>query len=286
MEKNRITGTTRLTGLLGSPVRHSKSPHIHNTAFQALGLDYVYMVFEVAPDSLQDAIQAMKTLDVAGFNLTMPHKQKVIPMLDELSPEARISGAVNTVKNENGKLTGYNTDGKGFIMALSNQGIEPAGKKCVMLGAGGAGKSIAIQLALDGAAELVIFNRSAEPAESLCDLIGKEIPSCRISHHRLDDARLKEELSTAAVLVNTTNVGMEPQAGESLITDPAMLPADLFVAEIIYYPAKTRLMEVAEAAGCRTINGLDMLIGQAALAFNIWTGADMPTDVVKQELST
>lgn len=284
MEKNRITGTTRLTGLLGFPVRHSKSPHIHNTAFQALGLDYVYMVFEVDHENLQDAVQAMKTLDVAGFNLTMPHKQKVIPMLDALSQEAGISGAVNTVKNENGKLTGYNTDGKGFIMALSNQGIEPAGKKFVILGAGGAGKSIAIQLALDGASELVIFNRSAEPAESLCALIQKEIPACRISQHRLDDARLKEELSTAAVLVNTTNIGMEPQAGKSLIMDPAMLPSNLFVAEIIYYPAKTKLMEVAEEAGCRTINGMDMLIGQAALAFNIWTGADMPTDVVKQVL--
>lgn len=286
MEKNRITGTTRLTGLLGSPVRHSKSPHIHNTAFQALGLDYVYMVFEVDHENLQDAVQAMKTLDVAGFNLTMPHKQKVIPMLDALSQEAAISGAVNTVKNENGKLTGYNTDGKGFIMSLSNQGIDIAGKKFVMLGAGGAGKSIAIQLALDGAAELVIFNRSPEPAESLCELIGKEIPACRISQHRLSDATLKEELSTAAVLINTTNIGMGVHEGKSLIMDPAMLPPDLFVAEIIYYPQQTKLMEVAAEAGCRTVNGLDMLIGQAALAFNIWTGADMPTDVVKLELLT
>ncbi|SMP48620.1 shikimate dehydrogenase [Anoxynatronum buryatiense] len=281
MTEYRITGKTRLVALLGSPVRHSQSPQMHNTAFQALNLNYTYLVFDIQQNQLEAAIQAMKTLDVAGFNVTMPHKEKVIPFLDELSPEASIIGAVNTVKNENGKLTGYNTDGMGFIMSLAEENIPVSGKKIIILGAGGAGKSVAIQLALENVGELMIFNRSAAPAEALCRLINEKIPTCQVSQHRLDETVLKEALSTADVLVNTTNVGMGDLEKVSLIKDAAWLHSKLKVVDIIYSPPKTKLLEIAETAGCQTVNGIGMVVGQGALAFEIWTGAHMPVADVK-----
>ena len=282
--KTPLTGYTRLIGLLGDPARHSVSPIMHNTAFHHLGLDYVYLVFVVNEQNLAESVRAMRTLDAAGFNLTMPNKHEVVPLLDELSPEARLIGAVNTVKHVDGRLIGYNTDGMGFVLSLEEKGIHVRGKKFVLLGAGGAGKSIAIQLALDGADELVIFNRRPEPAEALCSLIHQEVPRCTVSSHPLTDDSLKKELSTADVLVNTTSVGMGRMEGQSLIQNPAFFHENLFIADVIYSPKKTRLLELGEAAGCKTVNGMGMIIGQGALGFRIWTGHEMPLEPVKKAL--
>lgn len=281
MNQHTITGETRLVALLGSPVKHSQSPRMHNAAFQSLDLNYAYLVFDIQKDQLESAIQAMKTLQVAGFNLTMPHKEEVIPFLDALSQEAKMIGSVNTVKNDDGRLTGYNTDGMGFTMSLMDEGIAVSGKKFVILGAGGAGKSVAIQLALEKAGEVMIFNRSPEPARKLCQLIKDEIPDCHVTEHRLEEAVLKEALSTADVLVNTTSVGMGVYEGDCLIGDKSWLRPDLKVVDIIYSPAKTKLLEMAEGVGCQTVNGLGMVVGQGALAFKIWTGETMPIDVVR-----
>ncbi len=279
-----ISGYTRLVGLLGKPARHSRSPQMHNTAFQHLGLDFVYLSFEVDHDNLVDALNAMRTLDAAGFNLTMPNKQKVIPLLDEVSQEAMILDAVNTVKIDNGRLTGYNTDGIGYVMSMKEEGIDVKGRKFVVIGAGGAARSIAVQLALDGVAEIALFNRSKEPAETLQKLIGEHIPGCRVSVFGLDMLLMKEQCRDADVLVNTTNVGLGQDADQSVVTDPDVFHPDLVVSDIIYSPLKTKLLQMAEDAGCKTINGLGMLIGQGALAFKIWTGVDMPADIVKAEI--
>lgn len=158
--KNRIKGTTSLLGIIGSPVKHSKSPNMHNPSFEKLGLDYVYMAFDIADGAIKQGIEAMKTLNAKGFNITMPHKEKVMEFLDEISEDAKIIGSVNTVVNHEGKLIGYNTDGRGFVKSLKEEKIDFNDKKVVIIGAGGACRAIAIQLALDGAGEIVIFNRT------------------------------------------------------------------------------------------------------------------------------
>lgn len=280
--KYTISGYTRLVGLLGYPVRHSYSPHMHNAAFQHLGLDYVYLVFEVNDDNLKEAIAAMRTLDVVGFNVTMPNKQNVIPLLDEVSEEARLIGSVNTVVNRDGKLIGYNTDGKGYVMALRDEGISPEGKSVVIAGAGGASRSVAIQLALDGAKEITILNRTLDAAEEIVNIIKENIPACKATAAGYNDEKLKEQLKETDLFINCTSLGMHPHEDKSIISNPDMLHPDLIVSDVIYSPPKTKLLEMAEKVGCKTLNGLGMMIGQGALAFKIWTGEDMPTDYIKE----
>jgi len=281
---NRIKGSTSLTGLLGYPVKHSKSPQIHNTAFEALNLDHVYLAFEVEGDRLEEALNALKALDAIGFNVTMPHKNKVVELLDEVSEEVKIIGSVNTVKNENGRLIGYNTDGMGFIKALQEAGVDFRNKKIVIAGAGGAAKAIAIQLTFDGAGEIVMFNRTLSTAEKIVSTINSNISSCRARAMEMNETALKEELKDAALLVNCTSLGMKNAIEQSIVTTPETLHRGLFVADIIYDPPKTKLMSIAEEAGCRTMNGLGMLIWQGAIAFKIWTGRDMPVDLIKKEI--
>jgi len=279
---NHIKGTTSLSGLIGYPVKHSKSPQMHNTAFEALGLDYVYLAFEVQEGNLKKAVEAMKTLNAIGFNVTMPYKTKVLEYLDDISEEARIIGSVNTVKNENGRLIGYNTDGIGFIKSLEEKGVNYVEEKVVILGAGGAARAIATQLAYDGAAEVVLFNRTLGKAEEIAENINASIPTCRCRGLEMDESLLKEEIRDAAILVNCTSVGMKPNIDKSIIPSPEVLHKDLFVADIVYEPRKTKLLEFAERAGCRYMNGLMMVIWQGALAFNIWTQKDMPVDLIKK----
>lgn len=280
-----IDGKTVLIGLLGDPIGHSRSPHIHNTAFQYLGLNYVYLAFGVKEDRLDEAVKAMRVLDTAGFNVTMPNKQKIIPLLDEISPEAQLIGSVNTVRNNNGKLIGYNTDGRGYVKSLNEEGISIKGKRIVMVGAGGAARSVAIQLALDGAAELIIMNRSIEPAEEICNTICANLSDCKVDALEFNENILKQKLWEADIFINSTPLGMHPYEGKSIISDPEMLHPKLTVTDLIYDPVKTRLLEMAEQMGCKTMNGLGMLIWQGALAFKIWTGIEMPTDYIKKNLS-
>ncbi|HHZ02770.1 MAG TPA: shikimate dehydrogenase [Tissierellia bacterium] len=281
---SRIKGTTKLIGLLGDPVKHSLSPLMHNTAFKALNLDYVYMAFQVKEGFIKEGIEAVKTFNLEGFNLTMPHKQRVMEYLDEVSEEAALIGSVNTVKNIDGKLFGYNTDGKGFVKSLEEKNIEYKGKKIVLTGAGGAARAVAIQLAYDGAGEITIFNRTMDSAVEIVDIINKNIPSCKGKAFKLKEEELMKEIRDASIFVNCTSVGMEPNAGESIISSNKAFHKDLFVADIIYEPKKTKLLSMAEEAGCKYMNGLMMLIWQGAIAFNIWTGKNMPVDLIKKLL--
>ncbi|MGI6584549.1 MAG: shikimate dehydrogenase [Lutisporaceae bacterium] len=281
---NRIKGSTSLSGLLGYPIKHSKSPMIHNTAFEALNLDHVYLAFEVEDGHLAEALAAMKALNAIGFNVTMPHKHKVVQLLDEVSEEVKIIGSVNTVKNEKGKLIGYNTDGMGFIKALQEDGVDFRDKKIVIAGAGGAARAIAVQLILEGAGEVVMVNRTLSTAEEIVNTIKSSIPSCKARALEMNEAVIKAEAADAAVLVNCTSLGMKETMDQSIVATPDVLHSGLFVADIIYDPPKTRLMSIAEEAGCRTMNGLGMLIWQGAIAFKIWTGQDMPVDLIKKEI--
>ena len=283
----RITGHTELIGLIAKPIRHSKSPMMHNTAFEALGLDYAYLVFDVDETNLAPAVEGLKALGVKGFNVSMPIKGAIIPYLDEVLPAGRLCNAVNTVINDNGRLIGTSTDGEGFMMACKDAGIDIIGKKITLLGAGGASTAIAMQAGLDGVAEISIFNGDNpfwDRAVANCEKLNTQT-NCKANAYRLEDTeRLREELATSVALVNATNIGFGDQTGMSPIPDASFLRPDLVVCDVIYIPEKTALLEMAEGVGCKTMNGLGMMLYQGAAAFKMWTGKDMPIDAVKEAL--
>lgn len=285
-----INGKTILIGLLASPIEHSLSPSMHNMSFEKLGINYVYIAFDVGKNQLADAVKGMRALNVRGFNVSMPNKTKILPLLDELSLTAKFAGAVNTVVNENGKLIGHNTDGTGYMSALKEVGIKVTGKKMTLLGAGGAATAIALQAALEELSEISIFNQKDEyfaRAERNAQIIKKEMNEvdCKVNVYNLEDQeRLKDEISNSEILANATGVGMKPLEGKSLIQDNSWLRPDLIVTDVVYIPFKTKLLEQAESVGCKTINGLGMMLSQGARAFEIWTGEKMPVELVKNNL--
>ena len=280
----QITGHTRLTGLLGSPVSHSISPMMHNEGFEQLGLDYVYLAFDVPVDKLSSVVDSFRAMNVRGFNLTMPHKNEMCALCDFLSPAAEIIGAVNTVVNENGQLIGHNTDGIGYMRALKDAGFNITGKKMTILGAGGAATSIFVQAALDDVSEISIFSRRSRFYERAKQIIQdlSERTSCKISLYDFDNPEiLKREIFESAILVNGTSVGMAPNTDQSLIPDKSFFHKDLIVSDVIYNPRETKLLKMAREAGCHTQNGLYMLMYQGAQAFKLWTGEEMPIQIIK-----
>lgn len=281
----RIDGHTILIGLLATPIRHSMSPTMHNNAFAMLGLNYAYLAFEVGQQELPSAVQAIRTLEMRGANISMPNKQAILPLLDDLAPAAKLAGAVNTVVNDHGKLTGYTTDGIGFMHALAAENIDLRGEKMVLAGAGGAGTPIAIQAALDGVKEIVIVNRATDPQGSQAQKNVKIINEQTNAHARFvplaDQAQFKAELADATIYCDATGVGMKPLADQSLITDPSWLREDLIVYDTVYAPRTTKLMTIAQAAGVRHVfNGLGMMLYQGAEAFQLWTGQAMPVQAI------
>ena len=211
----KINGKTRVCAIIGDPVEHSLSPVMHNAAFKELGLNIVYVAFNVTKNGLADAISGARSLGLLGLNVTMPHKNAVISYLDETDSAAKAIGAVNTILNERGKLFGYNTDGKGAMVALQENGVDPEEKKLVLLGAGGAAKAIAFQAAQE-TEELVIVNRTAEKAKQLAELLRKQF-GAKVKGTTLSDEVLKKELETADILVNATSVGMHPDVNVSCL---------------------------------------------------------------------
>lgn len=281
----RIDGHTILIGLLATPIRHSMSPTMHNNAFAMLGLNYAYLAFEVGQKELPSAVQAIRTLEMRGANISMPNKQAILPLLDDLAPAAKLAGAVNTVVNDHGKLTGYTTDGIGFMQALAAENIDLRGEKMVLAGAGGAGTPIAIQAALDGVKEIVIVNRATDPQGGQAQKNVKIINEQTNAHARFvplaDQAQFKAELADATIYCDATGVGMKPLADQSLITDPSWLREDLIVYDTVYAPRTTKLMTIAQAAGVRHVfNGLGMMLYQGAEAFQLWTGQAMPVQAI------
>lgn len=281
-----ITGHTQLTGLLGSPVAHSISPMMHNEAFAQLGLDYAYLVFDVNEEELETAIEGLRAMKVKGFNLTMPNKNRMCRLCDKLSPVAQITGAVNTVVNENGIFVGHTTDGIGYMESVKEAGLNIIGEKITVLGAGGAATSIIAQAAFDGVAEISIFNQKSKSYERMEGIISKltEQTNCKLNLFTYDSQDiLRKELAESILLVNTTPVGMAPNIEDSLITDTTMFHPNLTVSDIIYNPEETKLLRLAKETGCKTFNGLHMLLYQGAAAFKLWTGQEMPVEIIKEK---
>ncbi|MBC1538183.1 shikimate dehydrogenase [Listeria seeligeri] len=284
--ENRISGSTRLLSLIGTPVDHSKSPIMYNYSFQKAGLDYAYLAFDIPVTKVADAINAIRTFNLRGSNVTMPCKSEVLKYMDDLSPAARMIGAVNTIINEDGKLTGHITDGLGFASNLRDSGVTVAGKKMTIIGAGGAATAIQVQSALDGAKEIAIFNIKDDfyqKAKQTVASIKQEVPDCIVRIYDLNDTeKLYAEIATSDILVNATLVGMHPYESETPVKDATVFHKNLIVADVVYNPKKTKLMLDAEAAGCKTVGGLGMLLWQGAEAYKLFTGEDMPVQEVKE----
>jgi shikimate dehydrogenase len=282
VEKTKeITGKTRVCGLIGDPVEHSISPAIHNAAFHASGLDYIYIPFHVKPKDLKKAIDGMRALHIRGLNVTIPHKVAVIPFLDRLDVLADRIGAVNTIVNDNGVLTGFNTDAMGFLKALVERDIEPTGKKVLLLGAGGAARAIGFILA-EERAHLTILNRKQELswAKDLADCLSQNY-TVKVSAGELNRKNLLEAIANADILVNATSVGMSPNVSQSPV--PAdLLCSNLVVFDIVYNPYQTQLLREAKEAGAQTISGLEMLVWQGALAFEKFTGKQAPVELMRE----
>ncbi|MEM1689302.1 MAG: shikimate dehydrogenase [Candidatus Hadarchaeales archaeon] len=265
--------------LIGDPVEGTLSPLIFNTAFRRLGMNAIYAAVRVPPSILSEFVFTIRRAGIRGFNVTIPHKVAIIELLDSLNESAKEVEAVNTVVNEDGKLIGYNTDGRGALMALEKEIGSVNGKRVLLLGAGGAARAVAFSLAKAGC-ELTIANRTLSKAEALAEIISKKLGKS-VGVISLDREKLREEISRADILVNTTSVGMMPNVDETLVTSDLM-HKNLVVYDIVYKPLKTRLLKEAEKVGARTVNGLGMLINQAAIAFKIWTGKDAPVEDMKR----
>jgi len=272
----KISGKTKVCAVIGDPVEHSLSPCIHNVAFQHLGLDYVYVAYTVKEDGLRDAVTGVKNLGIYGLNVTMPHKVKIIRYLDRLDETAREVGAVNTVVNDV-EMVGYNTDGLGALNALKACGGGPRGRKVVILGAGGASRSISFAIAQQ-ASELVILNRTPQNAEMLATRIS-DVTGRRVRWGRLSGDLLAKELKDASILVNATSVGMHPNDSETPV-EKSLLRRDMIVFDFVYNPPETRLLEEAKSLGAKVIDGLAMLVYQGAASFEIWTGMKAPVEVM------
>ena len=283
----RITGHTELIGLMAYPIRHSSSPAMHNEAFAYLGLDYAYLAFEVDNSTLEDAIKGLRALKMVGSNVSMPNKTVVGQYLDKLSPAAELCGAVNTIVNENGVLTGHITDGIGFMQSLKDNDIDVIGKKMTIVGAGGAATAIEIQAALDGVGEIVIFNRKDEfwdRAVSTVEKINTRTSSHAVLYDLADLDQLKKEMADSYLFVNATGVGMKPLEGQSVVPDKSYFRPELIVIDVPYSPLETKMRSMAKEVGCKTMNGLGMMLFQGSAAFELWTGEPMPIEHMKEIL--
>ena len=286
----RLTGHTLLISLIATPIRHSMSPTMHNEAFAKLGLDYAYLAFEVDNSTLKPAVDGIRALGIRGSNVSMPNKQAIIPYLDEISPEAKLIGAVNTVTNKDGKghLVGYNTDGIGAIKALEDEGVTVKDQSITLTGAGGAATAIAIQAAFDGAKELYIFNINDDVFENAKETANKinDNTNCRATVTDLaDQAAFKSAIQKSSIYIDATSVGMKPLQEQSLINDPEMIRSDLVVFDVVYAPRETKLLRFAKEHGAKkVINGLGMMLYQGAAAFQLFTDEEMPVTYIKELL--
>ena len=274
----KIDGYTRLAAVVANPIKHSISPFIHNSAFEATNTNGVYLAWEVDAAELAETVANIRRYQMYGINLSMPYKEQVIPYLDQLSEEACLIGAVNTVVNREGTLIGYNTDGKGFFKSLPSFKISR--KRLVLLGAGGAAKAILAQAILDGVSQISVFVRSSsmEKTRPYLEKI-QNATGFRVDLFALEDVQdLQDSITKADLLVNATSVGMDRFSQP--IPTSIVLPEKLLVADVIYQPFETPFLKWARNQGNQSINGLGMLLYQAAEAFELWTGKEMPTDQI------
>ncbi|EIJ0873722.1 quinate/shikimate dehydrogenase [Escherichia coli] len=280
-----VTAKYELIGLMAYPIRHSLSPEMQNKALEKAGLPFTYMAFEVDNDSFPGAIEGLKALKMRGTGISMPNKQLACEYVDELTPAAKLVGAINTIVNDDGYLRGYNTDGTGHIRATKESGFDIKGKTMVLLGAGGASTAIGAQGAIEGLKEIKLFNRRDEFFDKALAFAQRvnENTDCVVTVTDLADQQaFADALASADILTNGTKVGMKPLENESLVNDISLLHPGLLVTECMYNPHMTKLLQQAQQAGCKTIDGYGMLLWQGAEQFTLWTGKDFPLEYVKQ----
>ncbi len=274
----RLSGATVVCGIVGDPIAHSLSPAMQNAAFDAVGLNYVYVPLRLPRGAARIGAESMRALGIRGLNVTVPHKVDILPFLDSVDPQARRIGAVNTILNEDGLLTGFNTDAAGFTEGLSRCNIDVDGAEVVVMGAGGAARAVVFSLYERGAL-VTILNRDAARAASLArDVSATGLGP--VKNGGLTDAELELRLPRAVLLVNTTSVGMHPLEGESSCPRRLLRP-DLAVCDIVYNPRDTLLLREAASCGAATIDGVEMLVRQGARAFELWTGVAAPVELMR-----
>jgi shikimate dehydrogenase len=271
-----------LVGVFGHPVAENPTIVMQEAAFRALTLNWRYLTIEVYPQDLAAAMQGLRAFNMRGINLTIPHKVEVLKYLDEISPAAQLMGAVNTVVRQGDRLAGENTDGKGFMQSLRlDAGLDPAGKRIVVLGAGGAARAITVELALAGAAQITVVNRSAGRGQALVDLLNEKTPVDAIFADWVQTYALPEG---SDVLVNATSIGLFPNVDDQPDIDYATIQPGMVVCDVIPNPPRTPFLSHARTRGAQTLDGLGMLVYQGAIGFKLWTGQDAPVQVMRQAL--
>jgi len=271
-----------LVGVFGFPVDENPTVVMMEAAFRSLGLHWRYLTLKVSPTDLAAGIQGIRAMGFRGLNLTIPHKVEVLQYLDEVNADARIMGAVNTIYRDGDRLIGANTDGKGFLKALRDDAhMDPAGRKFMILGAGGAARSISVELALAGAAEIEIVNRNEARARELVELLGRQTKARAVYHPWSGEMDVPEKIDG---LVNATSIGLYPNIEELPLLNFETIRSGMVVCDVIPNPPRTGLVKEAEARGAVTLDGLGMLVYQGAIAFKLWTGMDAPIEVMKQSL--
>ena len=274
-----ISGRTKICGIIGNPVKHTLSPIMHNAAFKKLNLDFTYVAFKVEENMLQKSIEGVRALRIHGLNVTIPYKESIIQFLDGIDPNAKDIGAVNTILNKSGKLIGFNTDGIGAVKAIEGNKIDLREKRIVLLGAGGSARAIAYHVS-QVAEKVVILNRTKERAKRLAESIKFH---SNVVWNQLSKEVIQKQLIDADILINATSIGLSPSSNESLV-DPKFLNSELCVFDIVYNSIGTKLIRDARRVGAKTIDGIDMLIYQGAMAFTIWTGVEAPIKVMKDAI--
>ena len=275
-----LDSSTTLYAVIGDPIKHSKSPLMHNAALQSLDVNGIYTAFHVPPDELEQAIKGIRALGIGGVNVTIPHKERVMAYLDNIDESAQVIGAVNTIVRRDGKLIGYNTDGLGYVRSLKEEMIpHVSAARILLIGAGGAARGIAYALLKEGCQELIIANRTVERAQALADDLSPYGP---IRVVPLLDAPVIDA-EQVDIVINTTSVGMHPDVA-AIPLNPDWLQPHMIVSDIVYNPLETALVQAAQRTGCRTHSGLGMFVYQGAIAFEMWTGKQAPAELMRQEV--
>ncbi len=284
-----IDAKTKVCAVLGHPVGHSLSPELHNAAFEALGLPYVYVAHDVEPGKVSEVLEGIRAMGYRGLSVTIPHKVEAMHAVDQVDPTAQGIGCINTVVNDDGRLLGYNSDGLGAISALRNAGADPQGKKVLVLGSGGAARAIVVTLAREAPPEqLTILGVKMDELKTLVDDAQNQgaqnqgaQSQASIVGGQFTPLSLQDEMAKAEILLHCSPVGMHPNENSSLVP-PEMLHGEITVFDVVYNPRRTKLLQDAHTAGCRTIEGIEMFLGQAIVQFELWTGAKAPAEVMRQ----
>jgi shikimate dehydrogenase len=279
---NRITGKTKLVGIIGCPIEHSISPQLHNSISRVFDVDLTYVPFKVQKADLENAVKGLKALNLIGFNVTIPYKKEIMKYIDENTKEALLMGAVNTVKNIDGRFYGYNTDAEGFARAFKEAvGSGFKGKSITVLGAGGASRAICVKMAIEGAEKISIINRTIEKACDITEIINNNFNNIAKAYS-FDACEANKVFSESQIVINATPIGMFPEVGATPLNKKMKLSKEQIVYDTIYNPVKTKLLTEAQKVGCISVNGLGMLFYQGIYAYEIWTGIKIPEEIRKE----